>query len=1791
MSSQCNKNPNLPKRFSRIIILVTILFSVASTATAQKTIETPAPVPTCARTITADVVAFDQIIFYNRFGSFDPAGMMYALRRDVRPITGTQIGPGNTQLRADKRPRPIVLRVNEGDCLQVTFTNMLTPNREDVEDLHFFNQPNRRPYWDKQPFFGTVILQPDGSTRKILVTNGKARVVEERPDGTILIDDGDVHLEEEDTPATRVASMHVNGMDYMPPGPQGILSDGANVGLNPTSLAAPGQTRVYTWYAAKQGQFLVHSMGAPSGGEGDGGQPVHGLFGSINVEPAGSKWYRSQVTVQVLNDVKDAAPTALGQPKISNYDKTYPNTDPILNMLKGNEIIYTDLNAIITNFSLAADGCFGGTDISVNRGRTDPPSGTCGQWFREFTVLFHDELESGKPAFPELHADAHVFHSVRDAFGVNYGSSGFGAILLANRKKIGPAANCPECVYEEFFLTSWTNGDPAMLVSNNPVTGAAIAAIFPDDPSNVHHSYLGDPVRFRNIHMGPKETHVFHLHAHQWLTTPRDQNSTYLDSQTISPGAAFTYEINYGGGGNRNFTPGDAIFHCHLYPHFAQGMWELWRNHDVWETGAADRNLPDGEIANGTPTPAVIPIPNRAMPLMPNATFRGYPFYIAANAGHRPSQPPLSLERDGGLPRHLVIEGDTKDGLAAIPAARQLDMVFQRVRAQNNDPNLINFARHLDWANLQLLPFDGTPAEKIAMKFHQGTLAGGQAVPRTQYDWPARGYPSFTPSGGGGVFFLVNGRIPPAGQVAQPGAPYADPCSDSFLNNNGTRVPVPLRPYRAAWIQFAPDGPPWDPYATFEVNRERWHDRQARVTVLEQDALSTLSGARPPEPLFFRARSGDCIDYRVTNLVPGALNLDDFQVYQGTDTIGQHIHLVKFDVTSSDGASNGFNYENGAFSPEEVRHRIEANNVYQEEKGGEQILEPVENPTFGKGIVGDEWIGAQTMIERWWADPLINRQGKDRTIRTVFTHDHMSPSGHQHHGLYAGLIVEPQGSTWTSLSGTTIFGTRPDGGPTSFEANILAGQNHSESFREFGLNIADFAIVYTPRNPDSSRTTGNIPINPPNRVEHAPPFIVGSPDIDNPERHPFPEAISAADPGTQLINYRQEPIPLRIGERVQGQFQQKSGREGNLAFVFSSEVHGDPFTPLLRAYPGDRIQIRLLQGAQEEQHVMNIHGHRWFFEPGTPFSTMENNSGMTNANAIGISEHFEFDFTDRVLPIFAKEKEVADYLYQSAPADNLWDGQWGILRAFRFTQPGLARLPAGLNAAETIGEETALPVTPFATANALLEATRRGPGEDVDEFDDLATTNPDDPDPELAELVAEEENATGPQTSQFSSGGINSCENFPGPGTPPIKRFIIEAWRASTLLNDPRGIIYNPRFNFKDPAGIVFINARDRAAIRNGTKPLEPLTIRINKGDCVEVRLRNRLPDELPDYDSFNHMPPIIPKFNFNQIDPSNRVSLHPQVLGYDVSGSDGANVGYNPNTTVRPHHKIRYAWYAGRVSSNGQSIILTPAEFGVTHLRDVGDVIKHASHGLIGALIVEPEGARYKVPGTTTTLHSGVQADIVTSSNQLIFREFVVHYQDDVTMQDADGTITFNGQVFTNTGMRNIGDTDDSEDSGQKAFDYKHEPLWARFNLPPETDQGTMNDQIYTNILSSKVSHAACIFATGRPCDPATPIFTASPGMNVRFRVLQAAGHPRQHGFTVFGHHWQWEPWRENSTTQGNNPFTFDVGSFSGIGPTRHLNILTQAGGLTQVIGDFLYRTQDSFNFTGGMWGIFRVQ
>src|SRR5205085_7223098 len=72
--------------------------------------------PQCKRTIKADVVAMAQPIMLNRLGAAIPGGMIFVLKSD------TIDGKGN-QLLPEKRPRPIVLRANIGDCLTITLTN------------------------------------------------------------------------------------------------------------------------------------------------------------------------------------------------------------------------------------------------------------------------------------------------------------------------------------------------------------------------------------------------------------------------------------------------------------------------------------------------------------------------------------------------------------------------------------------------------------------------------------------------------------------------------------------------------------------------------------------------------------------------------------------------------------------------------------------------------------------------------------------------------------------------------------------------------------------------------------------------------------------------------------------------------------------------------------------------------------------------------------------------------------------------------------------------------------------------------------------------------------------------------------------------------------------------------------------------------------------------------------------------------------------------------------------------------------------------------------------------------------------------------------------------------------------------------------------------------------------------------------------------------------------------------------------------------------------------------------
>ncbi len=2019
------------------VLAGTACSSVSNYSTESSTHGGPPSSPVCARMIKAEVVALEQAIVLNRFGAFNPSGMLFALKQDVVLSNGTPLNeeniktaPGNVRLREDKRPRPLVLRVNEGDCLEVRFHNLLMPAVPDERtrgpEQYGGNIPGHL-----EDASGVVYPTKDGRTGRELV---KATAISN------------------DWPHTRVASFHVNGLEYVPISkaecplstkaqPWICGTDGDNVGLNrgvvnigdgsglmsehdkkelenQGTLIEPGQHAIYRYRAVREGTYFAYSTGATVGGEGDGGQLGMGLFGAVNVQPKGSRWYRSQVSHQDLLEATVSQDSSDGRHpyRVIDYEKRHTSgahkDRPILGMLDGDELVHSDLNAVvILDNHLQPDGKHddGHDTSSPSKQCKDYMYGnSCGLSYREFTVIMHDEVKAIQ-AFQELEDQGNPLHYVKDGMGINYGVAGLGAMVMARQRRVAPLQDCPECRAEEFFLSSWANGDPALILKwdkTNP--SKPIGALYPDDPSNVHHSYLGDPVRFRNIHAGPKETHVFHLHAHQWVMDPSDPGSTYLDSQTISPGATFSYEVEFGGSGNKNRSAGDSIFHCHLYPHFAQGMWELWRVHDVFEDGtpglntasgtSVGRNYPDAEVTGGTENPAVVPLPGTALPPMPTVDFRGYPFYIAGQPGHRPPQPPLDMDFDGGLPRHVLVNGANStrpagsnghvsnqdvvdEALAKGGAVAKLNAA--KVYALNPNSLLALAEQWEGIGALRRLDNQGTAEEQDAMKFHAGDLekpafrkivtadpshgeSNGWEQEHKGYltDWATEKGRDI-PRSGEAVFY-VNGR------GSQHGAPFADPCP----------VKAPSRQYKAGVIQ-----------TEITVNRHGWFDPQARILTLEQDIQDIIDPSTRthlPDPLFFRANSGDCITFMHSNFLPNAMGLDDFQVYTPTDTVGQHIHLVKFDVMASDGSGNGWNYEDGTFSPEEVRERIIAYNRSQKQAGqpADQFLTFKTHPLFQSACPDGDvnckalrekgqcpvwstspvemekqiprltpsnnaekqqletqlhqlkaalkeinekhpYCAAQRTVQRWYADPILDpKTQRDHTLRTVFTHDHFGPSTHQQHGLYAALVIEPANSVWLPIDshhlaaedvkdqrkvigGADFFtpstssnpsvelrqplkvGGREDGGPTTTRANIVApkclGKKHSnplnpawhreqageecpkdsqqthDTKREFAVAFADFAILYN---------TALEPINPEERDASALRF--GRRQV--PINLPKPLAISSEDPGTQLINYRNEPLPLRITDRSAslelGGFDYRQTPcaldnlrcTGDMANVFSTKVHeirdrnlasapyeaivspstrgllknlglesklddalkaiekwrkdftcalypekelpqdicsgtrvknhepwrkmGDPATPILPAYEGDPVQIRLIQGAQEAQHVFAMNGVKWLREPGVK------HSGYVSAQPLGISEHFEFD-----IKAMAPDASQTDYLYFGSSMDQLWDGMWGLMRAYgtprtmeeKKVEPHLARLPDSGAPLVTGTADKAGQVCSVTTANEHIKV------------------------------------------------GISALR---------ICQLTGDCEKAGRRAGG--GIPYNQRLGMTDPNGIIFVrNNRLPGAgeqgfldkqmshddvlkqlqfeFASGLRRIEPLVLRAPAGSCLEVQVMNHLPETLPDGPgmltsdvSDNFLSMTLDGFNYNQFRMSSAVGLSAPLVAQYAHTSDGTNVGLNeipgadegglvPACRSNGGNKLQCKprslfWYAGdyQLEPNPgaqQGIgkqVAAPIEFGAIPLRSFGDVIKHPAHGAIGALVIGPKGshvcpsddARERRADENTNL----SATICDADGKRLYRDFVMVLQDAVDAKQAGRPVP------------NLKGAEEPDDYGVKAVNYRTEPMWGRRGGDPSIEFEERNEFDYAHALSSKSDQSKCqagiqplaeLTQRGfEACDPETPVFVARAGEEVRLRIVHPGGHTRQQAITLHGHHWNPFPWNAGSTEMSPDSKTaiedswIVQGSYNSVGPMMAANLLTKAGGDHSIPGDYLFRSQASFVFDGGIWGLLRV-
>lgn len=2005
---------------------------------------------TCARTLTADVVAFDQPLMYNRLGAANINGMMYALKRDVvfndrgNPADSDNLKPltqvtrtdlaGNVELRPDKRPRPLVLRIARGDCLQVTLTNLLTP----------LANPNKTPRPLDTPPFNVIV---------------------------------------DEQVADRHVGFHVNGMQLV----NSIADDSSFVGKNANSLtgadgsgSAQPRTQVYTLYGEKEGVFLVTSYGSTIGSDANQGNSSNGLFGQVIVEPMGARIYRSLVLEEEMRLVTTGR-TASGHPVI-DYEAIYPNQAPwtlegkaglpILNTLQGNAIVHSELEAMILGPN--ADGTFPPSTYPLeSKNLRNPTIPNRLEPFRDFAQLWHDE-PSATQAFPGFYNDpvfGYVLAGVKDGFMINFGSGGIGSEIIANRLGVGPMHDCLTCTYEEFFLTSFTVGDPALLVDVPANVGLeALApgqapdpafvgpkanyALYPADPSNIHHTYIGDFVKFRNTHVG-KEQHVFHLHNHQWLYNPNDDNANYLDAQGLGPGIGYTYEINFGGSGNRNKSAGDAIFHCHFYPHFAQGMWYHWRHYDVLEEGslldvsvaprrdaagalvapvtvagkpgtfhglrwalkegtpaAGARAHPDGEVIAGIPIVGIVPLPGKGMaPLPAKVTVKanplttptgrpvgslaqidrtdmlgpdgiagtaddknpGYPFWIAGIedvVGQRPPTPVLDmLDRakatqlaSSGNPLWAGIKPDQADGHDGGLPRSALQGYAAGGATEANVVSARDFTKIVGKAKPVYYPEEGTDAEKVAMRFHsvrahstvRMDLTTGQAVAGT---------------------FVTNGAPPAVG------APYHEPCVDDngarlgagflgsffsgeagsaaasvgaslpgagFMNTRGRsafNADTP-RKYKGANIQF-----------DAILNKVGYHFPQQRIITLWEDAVPVINKEQPPEPLVMRLNTFDCAVYSHTNLVPEYYEMDDYQVRTPTDIIGQHIHLPKWDLTTTDGAANGWNYEDGTLAPGAVRERIHAINEWNFEhmcaghdpvlplesgqatpkphvcpagtlKAGETVTVPEltakAHPYFGQFNRAD-WVGARTTMQRWFADPVVNTDGVDRGLGIIFTHDHYGPSSHQQIGLYATVLTQPAGSTWVHSetgqqlgAGPNGTGGRMDGGPTSWQAAILppssapAGVTTQPetvgAFREFYFEFSDFQHAYeagkyvgagpdgrplaayapppagfdpiawipNPGNVSGTTITDSfrVAINPPARFQINPLYpdlVVEARDcVKNAAgavllTRPCPQAIDVQDPGMHVVNYRNEPIALRVfdpdkvgpdGKRGM----QADGIEGDLAFALASKIvnkdgttapinrkiaalnkseqqlgfwtktlnapsamdAGDPFTPMIRAYAGDTIRVKIQAGGHEEEHNASISGMKWL--QGGSGHGKQPNAGWRGSQAAGISEQFTL-----AMPIVPPANTPTgggtitqrDYLYNiDSSMDGWWSGTWGLVRAYDVLRSDLFALPNNTNVKpDRIANRrnfdgvcpTTAPVRNVSVVAILANDLLPNAG---------VTIRPAGTDNQHVGALLNGAGGTlvyNPRETEV--GGKDAGEDAPALATlthqGPIHDPTAMLWVRLEDLK-PRGPATGACRDGRNMPGVA--NAECPVELKSGIRP-EPLVLRANAGECVNLTIYNRLPEKAPDLPTLSNLMGVnkrdrdrpegsIP-FDNNLIRASTHVGISPQLPALDVRADLGVNVGANIAQTVPPAALVNgkpktnigtFRWYVGDLASapaSGGNVnaVATPVEFGGFGLSPA-DKIKQGQKSMMGGMVALP-------PGSTWTEDAGQHAQAtVTRTDGTTFRDFMLVMAKDLNQRYKDGAAVehMNGE--------GLGIPEDSQENSNMAFNYGIEPLWFRFGILPQAPFGGAGcgPGCYGGVPNA---HAAYSNSIAGNADPATPVFKAKAGEEVRIHSAVPHGTSRGTTLAFHGHVWQRDPYvcpgearngltgacnmnTVGSRAIGDNPMGFAQGAQESVTPYSHFTFrFPKAGGANGVKGDYLFRDMGSFGNASGLWGILRVE
>ncbi|KUG61686.1 hypothetical protein AVL61_01925 [Kocuria rosea subsp. polaris] len=1516
----------------------------------------------------------------------------------------------------------------------------------------------------------------------------------------------------------REVGLHVQGDGLAGTRPDGSsgsgvrYGDGACVGDNDPTTVPYRHRMIYRWTCAREGVWPINDLGDVRGT--DRGTNNHGLFAALVVEPEHARWYDSETGSRLDNtDHGDGLYVDVVPPQEHGLREGTVTAPPPCHKEHwgGPEAEHRHHCSPDNRCRTWREENF--VDFYHDKDRTDQFAGNCS--FREFTVFFHDETEthSGIPhplphsAMP-LSYRAEPMHNrlpyrlrKRHRLGTSWvemraedDDIDHSAVEITLDRTLGEEfwvakdhrAAVPDVAHLEPYAEERKRG---FLERVSGEEQHHSAWLFGESVTPTLRAYRGDPCRVRLVHAGVKETHVYHLHVHQWRAVPQDtakpsewrpgepRGSQLLDSVSIGPQTAMTIDPLYGSG-SRQHAVGDIIWHCHLYPHFHHGMWGLWRSLDREVTG--DLAYPDG-----TPCAPLVPLPGRRPPVSDREQ-PGFPWFIDATYPRKSPPPP-------------VLEDDHKDWRRSILRMPQHSPQELKAFAPGCVERKKRGALFVD-------------LDDMARRWNDKAEVPERRVISYDIEMGSR-------------------------RMTYNSAGWYDPMGHHYTLRN---VEVARLDERGD-----PDGEP--------------------VSFTEGIPLDG-DGESGVDAFFPRANHGDVVELRLYNTVE-SFPPDHFDLPAHPVECGLHVHLVKFDVLAADGSASGWNYLSGASSPEVIR-----------DHGGD----PATNFSLHRWVVDEEF-------------------------GTCFFHDHLLANFRQKRGLFGALVAEPNGTRWYLPDQKTpawvgsqavVVPRGPDGDGRPRNSGIEG------SFREAGLALGDFVPLNRPRGararPPEVLGRDDEPLNEPNQLGgDDDPGVMGvnyrcapleyrgkdpsewfssnrsSADVDALERQVFADAEAehrALDEARVRTRPLDHPWMSAAGQETGGGQDERHGEDHDGCtphWPVPPKTSGDPDTPVIYTYPGERLRLRLLQGSHEEQHSFMLNGMRWRKD------WQNRRSPLVNQQTIGISEAFTVDID----PADASPYGIGDHLWQFTVMDDLWLGCWGHIRS----------LPPTLDSFR----HHLLPLPPVTGAEP----------DGAEEHGESAPRQPVVP-PSGEELERTLERLRSAQASRFGRRRPNR-----GPdgkwSADEVREYVVVAQRhehgyAAHALTDPWGLIYRAAQHAvpeKDREGRETGNLRAAGVDPSG----QPLVLRAHPGEWIKVTLINEvlLPEENLPGQNYSVRDPQLPDFGPEVSPPrlpvehrdhlgypdrrtvSPRVSLHPSLLLYDVVSDDGSYVGLNHDSTVaaldvdgtahvvhgdeaaagavvhRTDHGVghrdpnwrEYWWYVDDLLApqpdRKPDESKSPRPGQVCYLFDMADIRNHRHHGLIGAVVVEPRDV-VPVDRHDERTEQWVGPHVhVKCQGEIVGQELVLFLQ--------DGLRHFiNGDV--DLPMPDISPSDPPVDVGQKAISYRspltphHRPM----ALPNLT----------------------------------APIIEVRDDLPIWWRLVCAGDKPRNHTFTAHNFAWDTAPWvrkQKNSSPESGSVTAICAGFVQDLVMTPETRWDP---------GDHAYRS-GAFRWAvgQGMWGILRVE